>query len=321
MPNPHAVIRSAAKWVAGRPVIGGPAARTLERAGAVHLARRVSLLHGAEIASKVTCLLPTSQFHESCLTLDTAGGRDLVARKLWTHGWDGFEPPLPTFFSVVLADGDIMLDVGANTGYYSLLAASIGPRTEVHAFEPFPQIFELLKANLARNPQGGRVRAVPAAASDTCGKAELYIPSGDHCLIESSASLERDFREPTASVMVPTTTLDAYTADLPQVNVIKIDVESAEHRVLAGARETLRRHRPVVFCEILDCADCAAIGAICRDTDYLSIRLRPGAAVVADSVASDGQWTNQALWPAERLEQLQDACRALHYSVVSSRSR
>jgi FkbM family methyltransferase len=260
-------------------------------------------------------MLPAGRFHERSLTLDTAGGRDLVARRLWTHGWDGFEPPLPAFFAAVLVDGDITLDVGANTGYYALLAASIGPRTKVHAFEPFPQVFNLLNANLARNPQGARVRAVPVAASDTSDKAELYIPSGDHGFIESSASLEKDFREPADSVTVPTTTLDAYTADLPQVNLIKIDVESAEHRVLAGARETLRRHRPVVFCEILECADCAAIDAICRDTDYISVRLRPGAAVVAGSVASDGVWTNQALWPAERLDMLQDTCRVLRYRM------
>ena len=99
------------------------------------------------------------------------------------------------------------------------------------------------------------------------------------------------------------------------MNVIKIDVESAEHLVLAGARETLRRHRPVVFCEILERADFAAIGAICRDTNYISIRLHPGAAVVANSVASDGRWTNQALWPAERLKSLQDACRTLRYRM------
>jgi FkbM family methyltransferase len=315
MTNTQTILKSAVKWVAGHPLIGQPSSRTLQRAGAVHLARRVSLLHGAEIASTVKCTLPPSLFQERSLTMDTAGGRDLVARKLWTHGWDGFEPPLPTLFAAALADGDVMLDVGANTGYYALLAASIGHRMEVHAFEPFPKVFKLLNANLARNSQGSRVRAVPVAASDTCGEAKLYIPSGDHGFIESSASLEKDFREATETVTVATTTLDVYTADLRQVNVIKIDVESAEHLVLAGARETLRRHRPVVFCEILERADFAAIGTICRDANYISIRLHPGAVVVANSVASDGRWTNQALWPAERLETLQDACRTLRYRM------
>lgn len=315
MENPRTIIRSAAKRAARHPMFGRPASHTLERVGAAHLARRVSLLHGAQAPPEVTCLLPASLFCESALTMDTVGGRDQVARRLWSHGWDGFEPPLPAFFAATLTDGDIMLDVGANTGYYALLAASTGLSTEVHAFEPFPSVFTLLTANLARNPQGSRVRAVPAAASDTCGTAELHIPPGDHGLIETSASLERDFRESSSSVIVPTTTLDAYAAGLPHVNVIKIDVESAEHRVLAGARETLRRHRPVVFCEILECADCAAIDAICRETGYVSVRLQPGAAVLADAVAYDGPWWNQALWPMERLEMLQNACRALRYRL------
>lgn len=316
MGNPRTVIRSAAKRAARHPLIGRPASLTLERVGAVHLARRVSLLHGGRVPSEVTCRLPASLFYDPALTMDTVGGRDLVARWLWSHGWDAFEPPLPTLIATILADGGIMLDVGANTGYYALLAASMGPRTEVHAFEPFPPVFDLLSANLARNLQGSRVRAVASAASDTCGTAELYIPPGDHGFIESSASLEESFREPSGSVAVTTTTLDAYTADLPHVDLIKIDVESAEHRVLAGGRETLRRHRPVVFCEILQGADCAPIDAICHETDYISVRLHEGAVVLAGAVAPDEElWPNQALWPAERLEMLQNACRTLGYRI------
>ena len=73
-------------------------------------------------------MLPSGRFQERSLTLDTAGGRvNPVARRLWTHGWDGFEPPLPAFFAAVLVDGDITLDVGANTGYYALTGRKYRP--------------------------------------------------------------------------------------------------------------------------------------------------------------------------------------------------
>jgi FkbM family methyltransferase len=268
----------------------------------------------------VTFALPRSLFQERDLSMATDGGREQIAMRLWSHGWDRFERPLPAFYAATIKNGDVVLDVGSNTGYYALLAASVGRDVEVHAFEPLPVIVDLLTANLAQNLQGTRVRVVQQAVDNVSGVAELFIPLAHHNLVESGASLNKSFRTAwSGSVMVGTTTLNEYTRNLPRIDVVKIDVECHEHRVLEGARETLARMRPVIFYEIMDCedchADCMAIEAIRRDADYISVRLHPGTAVLSKAVGYDEPWRNQALWPSEKLDMLRDVCQRLHYRL------
>jgi len=80
--------------------------------------------------------------------MDSCGGRDQVARQISAQGWRAYEAPLPTLIEAWCSRLQaVFLDIGANTGFYSLLAATSGAR-HVHAFEPVTEIADVLKANV-----------------------------------------------------------------------------------------------------------------------------------------------------------------------------
>ena len=167
-------------------------------------------------------------------------GADQVARALGQMGWEGFEAPLPSAVVRILRRWPgVLLDVGANTGFYSLIAVASGPDTTAIAYEPVPAIVEMLRANLRLNRASKRVTVEELAIGDRSGRATLHLPPPQpDGTIETSASLEPDFKEVIASSFeVRTSTLDdAWRASgEPAVTMVKVDVEGAEARVLAGA--------------------------------------------------------------------------------------
>ena len=116
---------SFARTLATRDSVAPTLSTVLRRGGAIHLARRLDLRRGALPPDTCTVKLPPS-FQARYVTMRTVGGRDQVAMRLFTHGWESFEEPLPAFLASAVHDGSVVLDVGANTGYYALLAASVG---------------------------------------------------------------------------------------------------------------------------------------------------------------------------------------------------
>jgi FkbM family methyltransferase len=98
------------------------------------------------------------------------------------------------FAALVRVKGGLVLDVGANTGFYALVAVSVDPSVEVHAFEPYPPVLEVLHANVGMNVRGSRVRVFAEAVGGSRGDALLHIPNPSHGLVETSASLNPAFR-------------------------------------------------------------------------------------------------------------------------------
>lgn len=236
------------------------------------------------------------------LLLSTCDGLDQVARDFWLHGWASFELPLPDVFGAsVQQSGGRIIDVGANTGFYSLLAAYASSAATIDAFEPFPPVLAALRDNIQLN-RCRRVRTWPVAVSDTVGEAELYVPTSSWGLVETSCSLSPTFKADIGEVVrVSTTTLDEFTRTIGHVTVVKIDVEGCEHLVLHGALKLLAQHRPLVFFELLPFGDASAIDRIRATHDYVAVQLRPDHAILARSVAPDQAPWNQVLVPAERL--------------------
>jgi len=197
-----------------------------------------------------------------------------------------------------------MFDVGANTGFYSLIAASANPTLQVHAFEPFPEVREMLVDNIRINRLADSITVSPQAVSDSEGEADLYIPGREHGLVETSASLSGEFKGSSHRIIVPVTSLDVYAtrAGDARVGFIKIDVESLEHLVLNGARRILAEDRPLVVLEVLpDHADLPSIRQSVARLDYVDIRLREDVAILAAAVEYDALSWNHLLVPRELL--------------------
>ncbi|HYI37012.1 MAG TPA: FkbM family methyltransferase [Thermoleophilaceae bacterium] len=142
----------------------------------------------------------------------------------------------------VVERGDVVVDVGANIGLYSLASAARG--ATVRSFEPVPPTADRFERNLALNPDfTGRVRLTRAAVSDAPGELTLHAESFES--YSGHASAYTIAPEGADSVTVPTVTLDDELADVEgPVKLMKIDVEGHEPAVLRGAGASFERLRP-----------------------------------------------------------------------------
>ena len=170
---------------------------------------------------------------------------DHTGRAQYFHGIP-YEPALTRWLLTELRVGDVFVDVGANIGVFSFVAASVvGPTGRVVAFEPHPGARAAMVELLAQNRIGDRVEIVPAAVGDRCeGTVQLHL-SFDSVLSTlnpalSPAAAEYGFDR---SIDVPLTTIDQWLSDhadlAPRIAAIKIDVEGLEAEVIAGMERTL----------------------------------------------------------------------------------
>jgi FkbM family methyltransferase len=235
--------------------------------------------------------------------------RDQVANLAASAGWDAFERPLPRYFyrAVQRSAGGLIVDVGANSGFYSLLAASSSELVRVLAIEPVPYVFDILRRNVRANGLRGRVRLLQCAASDQNGSGALFMPTQEHGLIETSASLRSDFKNAhSGTIRVRLRSLDrmirGWRLAYPRVAVIKIDVEGCEQAVLSGARRTILSNKPIIFLEILPEASLEALAAF-LEADYADVQLSADGRVSVHSriEANPSAW-NHALVPREDLK-------------------
>ena len=158
-----------------------------------------------------------------------------------------FEEPETAVIVRELQQSDVFVDVGANLGYYSLLALKHGKR--VVAFEPQAQNLKCLFKNLEANGWSQEAEVFPVALADKPGVLTLFGASGPSAsLVEGWAGYSSRFKQ-----TVPVSTLDRILDNQYPNNrlLIKIDVEGAEFGVLGGALATLTREpRPAWLIEV-----------------------------------------------------------------------
>jgi FkbM family methyltransferase len=178
---------------------------------------------------------------------------DMLGRVLLETGQ--WEPRSQEVIRHHLAPGATFVDVGANIGYCSLKAAkAVGPEGRVVAIEANPETVRTLRANIQAS--GANVTVEPFACSDSQTVLKLF--SGDPSNNGSSSifrvNAEARTGSPGSDFSVPARPLDAIleAAKVSRVDVLKIDVEGAEPKVLNGARRTLARYRPVLLVELDD---------------------------------------------------------------------
>jgi FkbM family methyltransferase len=153
-------------------------------------------------------------------------------------------------FEEILRDGDTMLDVGANFGYYAVRCArAVGPSGVVHAFEPDPAARELLTANVAANRLDGRLQIHPVAVADQDRQVAFHLAeeAAFSGLTSTGRAALRDV------VPITARSLDSFTDEhqIEAVDALKIDVEGHEQAVLRGAASLLRRSPdPLVMLEV-----------------------------------------------------------------------
>ncbi len=159
------------------------------------------------------------------------------------HGcWLGlFEYSKQKVFSTTIKPGDVVYDLGANVGLYSLLASVlVGREGQVFSFEPVPRNLTLLRSHLELNGvKNCSVFDVAVSSSDGTARFDL----------ESNHHLGHLGGESSKTVSVRTVSLDSLIASgqVKPPNVIKCDIEGGEYDALKGAAHSLATYRPTIF--------------------------------------------------------------------------
>jgi FkbM family methyltransferase len=157
-----------------------------------------------------------------------------------------YEPSTTSVFKACLKRGDTFIDVGANAGYFTLLAANcVGPTGRVRSFEPLPQVRQALLTNIELNRFPNCVVS-DVALSNEDGEAEFFAGPTSHYGVSSLRKLD----DASATIRVRTAKFDDILSKSETVDLMKIDVEGAECHVLEGMQETLRHSAPDIIIEV-----------------------------------------------------------------------
>jgi len=190
---------------------------------------------------------------------------DVIGKRIFIDGL--FEKEECRFVTVFLKPGMIFLDIGANLGQYTLLAAQrVGPTGQVHSFEPSGRMYSELRYNVALNNLSDNCFLNEVAVSEKEGSAQLsqYEPGAEvfgslgnqHWANLCVTKIDRlSGRAANPAPPVKTITLDTYVLEnhIPKIDLIKIDIEGGELPALKGAERILSQpDAPTIVLEMSD---------------------------------------------------------------------
>jgi len=174
-----------------------------------------------------------------------------IENRLYWYGQYGHEPESFLPWLKAAAKAQVVLDIGANTGLYSLGAGAKNSAAKIFAFEPLPRVANLTRKNAQLNP-GFNIQVQQNAVCDECGVVTLHDPGGDQ---PASASLKSDFLDcDQETINVDAIRIDDFVTaqKLERVDLIKLDVEGVEEVALRGMQQTIKKFKPTLFIEVLD---------------------------------------------------------------------
>ncbi len=171
---------------------------------------------------------------------------DHIERHLLWYGF--YEKSESRTMQTFISSNTIFIDIGANVGYYTLLAAHIIKNGQVYSFEPVSSTFNKLLRNISLNGFS-TIQCTQKAISNFNGKANVFI-SNDCNSGMSGLQFAENFSGKTE--IIDCITLDQAVEDyrIPKVNIIKIDVEGSEVNILKGMEMVLNVYKPILLIEI-----------------------------------------------------------------------
>jgi len=221
-------------------------------------------------------------------------------RRIYTER--AYEASVVSYFAETIQPGDGFIDVGANVGYYTLLASHwVGLQGVVHAFEPEQQNFTRLQTQIARNKLSNVVTH-HAAAGAKPGRLTLNLNplnEGGHSLkpfdayfddgrAQSKEHIQKEFSEQTLSQEVEVVALSETLANDGRQWHMKVDVEGAELEALQGARSFIMEARPDICCEIS--GDTPELRGLLENLQYEVYNLRSGGLLEKALTLSPGNY-------------------------------
>jgi FkbM family methyltransferase len=220
--------------------------------------------------------------HSTSLVITRADTCHLSFQLFW-RGINYYEPFTRTVIEMLTASRDLFVDVGANIGFFALVAAKLNPRLRVIAFEPNPKMFGMLSEHKLLN-ELSNLTAEPLALSNRDGKGRLFLNASD-----MSASLvpdfQKDFNPALCDIPIPIMRLDSYLEGIGVSSsfVLKVDVEGHDKEFLEGAACSIARFKPDIVIEVLGDFDRSALDRL-RSYGYSFYRITHEGLIESDVV-------------------------------------
>lgn len=178
---------------------------------------------------------------------------EIEGRKMFTQNNDGlalsifkiYEPNQTEIVKKYVHEGDIVIDIGAHVGYYTLLMAQlVGENGKVYSFEPDPVNFQLLKKSVEINGFENVV-LIQKAVSNITDKVKLFLGDDDSAINRIYDAKLGDAKE---SIDVESVTIDEYFKENDElINFIKLDSEGSEVKIINGMKQFLSRNKKLVM--------------------------------------------------------------------------
>lgn len=170
----------------------------------------------------------------------------------WAGITNSFEKESLKLWIKLCEDAKVILDIGSNTGVYSLVAKAVNPTSKVFAFEPIDRVFDKLQKNISLNNYD--ITPIKKAISNFDGNATIYDTYTEH---QTSVTVNKNLNNssiPVIETHIETLTLNSFIDQfkLTNIDLMKIDVETHEPEVLEGFSNYLSKYKPTMLIEILN---------------------------------------------------------------------
>ncbi|MBC8321726.1 MAG: FkbM family methyltransferase [Bacteroidetes bacterium] len=210
--------------------------------------------------------------------------------------WKGvFAFEYSRIFYDLIREMSVFIDIGANIGFYSLLAVKASENIKVYAIEPATGPFIFLQKNIELNKENARVNSYKIALSDTISSIDFYEHKNpkyrylNYNLGGISSEVNTTQSNNLIKTKVDSTTLDYFAKNnlKEAVDLIKIDTEGTESRILENACEILEKIRPIIICETLYNKIEFKLDFLMKNHDYLFFNYMDNRLVKVDTIIRD----------------------------------
>ena len=234
-----------------------------------------------------------------------------IENKIFWKGLDGWEPKSMKLWQYFSERSNVIFDVGANTGIYSLIAESANPNALIWGFEPSARVYDKYVKNKQINSYN--FNASKIALSDTNAEQIFYDTPSEH---QYSASLSQDklknfegYKGEITETKVRCQTLDSFVNEknISKIELIKIDTELHEPEVIEGYKENIFKHRPIIFIEILNEEIANKIQPYFIDKNYIYYNIDDNEnKIIKTDTIGKSNYFNYLLIPEEQIERLEE---------------
>jgi len=187
----------------------------------------------------------------------------------WNGIYNGWEKKSISLWIDLSKNANTIIDIGANTGLYSLVAKTINPTSNIFAFEPIEGVFSILEKNVRINKYN--INCQKIALSNYNGIGKIYLPKGKKfaysVTVNKNTLLNKEISEIEINVQKLETSIELLS--IKNIDLIKLDVETHEVEVIEGMGNYLSKYKPAILIEILNDEIADKLNNIFKDLGYL----------------------------------------------------